>query len=342
MSIMRKVWKVSPKAGSFDNLGLSEEEIDGPGLGEVSVEVKASGLNFADVFAIKGLYSATPKGEFIPGLEFSGIVKSVGAGVENFKPGQRVMGVSRFGGYASLINTKVEYITPLPDSWSYSQGAAYLVQVLTAYYGLVSLGNIQLRDTVLIHSAAGGVGIWANRIAKHYDAYTIGTVGSSAKGDFLQKEGFDDFIVRGSDFADQLKSKLGDRELKVVMECIGGKILKEGYDQLGVEGRLITYGSAHFAQQNSKPNKLKLLWKFLQRPKIDPMQMIHLNKGILGFNLIYLFNNADKMKSILSALSQMDIGAPVVGHEFAFTEARQAIDLFQSGKTMGKVVLLHG
>lgn len=339
-NISRKSWLVTPKAGSFNNLRIREDQLPPLQSGEVTVEVKACGLNFADIFAIKGLYSATPKGEFVPGLEFSGIVTRVEA-KSDFKEGDRVMGVTRFGGYTTHINIAEQYVTSLPDDWSFEQGSAFLVQVLTAYYGLVDLGNIQENSTVLIHSAAGGVGVWANRIAKNFNAYTIGTIGSESKIDFLKDEGYDDFIVRGNDFKEKLTDKLNGRKLDIVMECIGGSILMDSFKCLGKEGRLITFGSARFAQQTSSPNKLKLLIKYLTRPMIDPMKLTQSNKGLLGFNLIYLFEHAEKMNKILDELSSMNIGKPVVGHSFKFDELKNALELFQSGKTTGKVILTH-
>ena len=167
------------KAGSMSNLKLVTEDLPDPADGEVTVEVKAIGLNFADIFAMFGLYSATPKGVFVPGLEYSGVIAKIGKGVTTVKVGDPVMGVTRFGGYTTHLNIGQEYVIPLPNDWNFEEGAAYLVQVLTAYYGLTFLGRLEENETVLIHSAAGGVGILANRIAKKKNAYTIGTVGLS-------------------------------------------------------------------------------------------------------------------------------------------------------------------
>jgi len=202
--IKRKVYRL--KAGNIKNLKIVEEQLADPAAHEVTIEVKAIGFNFADLFAIWGLYSATPEGVFTPGLEYSGIVLKAGSEVHSLQVGDKVMGVTRFGAYASHLNIDQRYAIPLPKDWSFQEGAAYLVQMLTAYYGLIYLGALQKGSTVLIHSAAGGVGIWANRIAKQFSAYTIGTVGSAAKLDFLKKEGYDQGIVRGSDFAEQLKA----------------------------------------------------------------------------------------------------------------------------------------
>jgi alcohol dehydrogenase len=123
------------------------------------------------------------------------------------------------------------------------------------------------------------------------------------------------------------------------MECIGGEIFKVGYDALAEEGRLIIYGSARYASRSDKPNYPKLMYQFFTRPKIDPQKMIELNKGILGFNLIYLYEKSELMHALLKELSSLDLGKPIVSEQFAFDELPEAIKVFQSGKTMGKVIV---
>ena len=337
--MQRKSWRIIPKAGSIDNLKLVDEPLDDPAPNEVQIEVKAIGFNFADIFAMFGLYGATPEGSFIPGLEFSGIISKVGKEVKSHKEGQSIMGVTRFGGYASRLNIDFRYITPMPASWSFEEGAAYLVQVLTAYYGLIQLGDIKKGHTVLVHSAAGGVGIWANRIAKKFDAYTIGCVGSNSKLAFLEKEGYDHSFVRTKRFRSDLNKALDGRELNIVMECIGGKILMGSYLAMAPEGRMIVYGSARYAQPGDKPNYLKLFWQFYNRPRLDPQKMIEQNKSVMGFNLIYLYENAPLLHEILGHLNKMNLGKPYIGHTFAFDQLKDAVKLFQTGNTSGKVVV---
>ncbi|HEX8332101.1 MAG TPA: alcohol dehydrogenase catalytic domain-containing protein [Segetibacter sp.] len=332
-----------PKAGSIKNLKLQTEVLEQPKANEVSVKVKAIGLNFADIFAIQGLYSATPQGSFIPGLEFSGEVIAVGEEVQEWKVGDRVMGATKFGGYVSHININHRYILPLPDDWSFEEGAGFLVQGLTAFYALTILGNLQKGTTVLIHSAAGGVGILASRICKKYEAYTIGTVGSSNKADFLRnQESYDDVIVRDDDFYKKLLSALGNRPLHLIMECIGGKILKQGWKAMAPMGRMIAYGSASFSSHGDKPDWLKLYWKYLRRPKIDPLRLPTQNKSLMGFNLIYLYEQTDMMHEMLNALQALQLKPQHIGHMFAFNEMHKAIHLFQKGETVGKVVVRMG
>jgi NADPH:quinone reductase-like Zn-dependent oxidoreductase len=337
--IERQVYRI-PKVGSINHLKQKSQTLEEPNRDEVCVKVKAIGLNFADVFAIQGLYKAAPKTDFIPGLEFSGEIIAVGADVQEWKVGDKVMGATKFGGYVSHINSHHRYVIPLPQSWSFEQGAGFLVQGLTAFYALTVLGNLQKGMTVLIHSAAGGVGILANRICKKYNAYTIGTVGSSNKKDFLIKEeAYDDVIVRDDDFYEKLKTALNGRPLNIVMECIGGKILMQSWKAMAAMGRLIAYGSASFATHGSKPNYLKMLWRYLQRPKIDPLRLPTQNKSLMGFNLIYLYDQTDLMHQMLQELQALDLQPQHVGHVFTFEQMHQAIKLFQRGETVGKVVV---
>lgn len=335
--MLRKAYQLT--AGNLKNLELVEDQLAAPAAQEVRVAVKAIGLNFADIFAMWGIYSATPKGVFIPGLEYAGVIEAVGSEVTEVKVGQAIMGVTRFGAYTTHLNIDQRYVIPLPEGWDFRAGASFLVQVLTAYYGLVHLGNLRQGKTVLVHSAAGGVGILANRIAKRYEAYTIGTVGSANKVDFCKKEGYDQVIVRSEDFGADLKKALGGRDLDLIMECIGGKIFQEGFDQLAAQGRMVVYGAAHYARRADRPNPLRLVWKYLWRPKIDPQGLIQSNKGILGFNLIWLYEKATLMQEILKEVEELHLEKPHVGHTFTFDQIPEAIRLFQSGKTIGKVVV---
>lgn len=337
--LQRQVYRM-PKAGSINHLRQQTEELRPPMADQVCVAVRAIGLNFADVFAMQGLYSATPEGPFIPGLEFSGEVVAVGEAVQEWQVGDRVMGVTKFGGYVSHININHRYVVALPDSWSFEEGAGFLVQGLTAYYALTALGNLQQGMTVLIHSAAGGVGILANRICKKYGAYTIGTVGQPGKVDFLrQHEGYDAVILRDNDFYVKLKEALGERELRLIMECIGGKVLSEGWKAMAPMGRMVVYGNASFSSHSSRPNYPRLIWKYLWRPKIDPLRLPTENKSLMGFNLIYLYEQTDMMHRLLRELQVLDLQPQHIGHVYEFNQMHEAIRLFQRGQSVGKVVV---
>jgi alcohol dehydrogenase len=334
----RTVYRIK-KAGSINKLKSGSEELILPAVDEVTVEVKAIGLNFADLFAIQGLYSATPKGSFIPGLEYSGIILDKGEEVKGFQVGDRIMGAIKFGAYTSHLNIDYRYILKIPEEWSFEEGASFVVQSLTAYYSLIELGNIKENHTVLIHSAAGGVGIFANRMAKKFDAFTIGTVGSESKMDFLNNEGYDKIIVRNKKFKDQLSETLGDRCLNIVLECIGGRIFRDSFNLLGPSGRIIVYGGAHFMSQSPKPNYFKILPKFLFRPKVDPLSLSNTNRSVMGFNLIYLWSRPEKLKNMLFEILKMNLKPPHISQVYSFENLIEALKHFQTGKTIGKIVL---
>jgi NADPH:quinone reductase-like Zn-dependent oxidoreductase len=333
---MRQFYLVK-KTGSLHNLKLNQSEIPPLEKGKVLIGVKSVGLNYADIFAIMGLYSATPKGPFVPGLEFSGEV--LASDSNDFVIGQKVIGVTRFGGYDSHIVADPQYLFPLPVGWSYEEGAAFPVQTLTAYYALRTLGDLKPGQTVLIHSAAGGVGLQANRIAKKYNAYTIGVVGMESKLDLLKRERFDKTIVRGKQFRDDLRNALEERPLNLVLETTGGKYFHHSYELMAPMGRLVAYGSAQFTPSSHRPNYITLLFRYLFRPRVDPLTMIKSNKSLMAFNLIWIYEKNELMKEMLTEIEKLNLPAPIVGHRFDFSQMGEALALFQSGKTTGKVVL---
>jgi NADPH:quinone reductase-like Zn-dependent oxidoreductase len=340
----RKSYRVI-KVGSLNNLKLVEEEIPQLSDDQVTVEVKAIGLNFADVFTILGLYKASPKKDFIPGLEFSGVITDKGRNVSGFSNGERVIGVIRFGAYTTHINIDHRYIIKLPDEWSFEEGASFIVQALTAYYALVPLGNIdKLHEiagipNVLIHSAAGGVGIYANRIAKRFSAYTIGTIGSASKRDLLKSEGYDDIIVRDNNFRAELEERLNGKMLDLVMDAVGGKVQKDSFDFLAPTGRLVSYGLSQFMSHGTSPNYFKLALRYLTMPRYQSLTLIESNKSVLGFNLIWLYDRVNLMKTMLNEITLLQLGKPYIGKVFPYDKFMQAIREFQSGNTTGKVVV---
>jgi NADPH:quinone reductase-like Zn-dependent oxidoreductase len=334
----RRCYKIH-KPGSLAHLQLVEEFLEAPGAGRVTVAVRAIGLNYADIFAIMGLYSATPKGPFVPGLEFSGEVVATGEGVKHLRVGDAVFGVTRFGAYTTLLNLDEKYLLPLPAGYSHTDAAAFPVQALTAYYALRPLGNLQQGQTVLIHSAAGGVGLLANRIAKKWNAHTIGVVGSPGKFEKLQQEGYDGWLVRSPKFPKELKRALNGRPLHLVLEASGGNYLQWSYEAMAPMGRLVAYGSACFTPTGKAPNWPRLAWQYMTRPKLDPMKMITDNKSVMGFNLIWLYEQHELFTQLMREILALELAPPHIGHAFTFEEMPQALELFRSGNTVGKVIV---
>ncbi|MDB5039012.1 MAG: qorA 1 [Bacteriovoracaceae bacterium] len=338
MAARYKRWRVR-KPGAIDRLHLTEFELPALASDQIRIETKCLGLNFADIFAILGIYSATPKGEFTPGLEFSGIVKEVGSQVSEFKPGDRVMGLTKFGGYSEIIDIWPAYCDRLPDDWNFGEGASYLAQAITAWYALKHLGNVQAGQNVLIHSAAGGVGYFALNFCKKLGAHPIGTIGSESKKPFLHNLGFSEVVVRSKNLKQDLENILGARPLHLALDSVGGKVQKISFDLLAQTGRLIVYGAAEYAPVGNRLNLFKSALTYLRRPKYDPLDMIPLNRSIMAFNIIWLWDDRNLLKLILNEMRDMGMIRPFIDRAYPFKEAIAAVNHLKSGKTKGKIVL---
>ena len=373
----RDVWRID-RAGSLNRLTRRTEDLAGPAAGEARINVKAIGLNFADIFACLGLYSATPKGSFIPGLEFSGVIESVGpplpGAVEpnTLQPGDSVVGLTRFGGYASAINVRLPFLRPIRPGWDFAQAAALPAQALTAWYGLVKLGALECGDMVLLQSAAGGVGLNALAMLAATGARIIATVGRESKRQWLvDHRGLarDQIIVRdrttfAADLdraldlmarADRLRQGYGEsakasataeahalhgaRGFDLVFDAVAGPFFRPAYDRLRPEGRLVVYGAANFMTQGARANYVSLALRYLRRPRIDPLQMVSDNRSVMGFNLIWLWDRVEKLAKGFEALDTLITDPPLVSRRFAFADAHAAMRHLQSGESIGKVVV---
>ncbi|BDQ01431.1 MAG: alcohol dehydrogenase [Ignavibacterium sp.] len=336
---MNRMVYLMSKTGSLNKLKLTSDNLATPKSNQVTIEVKSIGLNFADFFCIHGLYKAAPKNNLIPGLEFSGVVIDKGNEVNEFSVGDKIIGVTKFGAFATHINLDKNYLMKLPDGWSFEEGASFVVQALTAYYALKELGNIKENQIVLIHSVAGGVGIYANRIAKKFNCTTIGTVGSPDKIEKIKSEKVDYILVRDKNFIPDLKKVLNDRKIDLLLESLTGKYFKDTFNLLAPQGRAIIYGASNFATHTSFPNYLELAYKYFTRPKVDILKLIEQNRSVMGFNLIWLYEKGDYLKSLLDEILELELEKPYIGEIFSFEQMHDAIRKFQSGKTFGKVVV---
>jgi len=342
---VRQVWRID-KAGSLDRLKSEQDELPGPGPGQVRVAIAAVGLNFADVFACLGLYSATPPGPFVPGLECAGVVEAAGTGVTGLVPGSAVVGLTRFGAYATHLNVDAKYLRSLPDGWTLADGAAYPVQAITAWYAIRDLGACKAGDAVLVHSAAGGVGLNALAILTALGARVVATVGGEAKMPFLMTHAglrAEQIIVRDRRrFGAQLDEALQANGLDgfdLVLDAVAGPFFEPAYRRLRPAGRLVIYGAADLMPQGTRPNWLRLASRYLRRPHVDPVQMISDNRSVMGFNLIWLWDRADRLGSTYDELAAMIRRPPHIGKRFAFADAPAAMRYLQRGGSVGKVVL---
>lgn len=336
---MNKMSWTIKKAGNISNLKLENSSIEtNVDDNYVQIRVKSIGLNFADIFAITGLYSATPKGKFIPGLEGSGEIIQIGKNVTRLKVGDKVAFMTRFGAFTDIIDIEEEYCYMYDSSWTFNEGASFLVQTITAWYALKNLGDVKKNNVVLINSAAGGVGIQAMRLTKALGARPIGLVRNIEKVQLMKELGFENVFVRNDNITDKLKQDYKDK-IDVVLDGVGGKLQKSFFKLLKPKGRLVVFGAASFTPTANKPNYIKLLIEYFKRPKYDPMVMINHNKSIMGFNLIWLYEDKELLSNILTQFKNVKFDKPHIGHVFEFNNIKEAINLFQTGNSVGKVVI---
>jgi len=339
MNAQRAVWRID-KAGDITDLRLLNDDLADLASDMVRVQVQAVGLNFADIFALTGLYSATPKGAFIPGLEFSGIVIDNRDAQSQLNVGDRVMGCIRFGAYATVVDVAASQLTRLPDDWSFAQGAAFLVQTFTAWYALRELGNVKAGQLALIHSAAGGVGLQALQLCKAFGVNVIGSVGDATKQQWLRQQGWREVIIRDAQFADNLQHAIGERELRVVLDGVGGKTQQQSFEALAPCGRLIVFGAAEFTPGKRRPNWMKIAWRYFRRPRYEVLNMISANKSVMAFNLIWLWQKRELFDQMNRELAVLHLPPPHIGHRDDFTQAAEAIEKLRSGTSFGKIVLM--
>lgn len=320
---------------------MQEFDAPPPGSGEIAVAVRAAGVNFADVFCRLGLYAAAPPVPFVPGFEVAGVIETVGSGVTSFRPGDRVIAVTRFGGYASRVNVSAALARPLPSSWSFEEGAAFSVVYLTAWHGLVTIGRLAAGETVVVQSAAGGVGTAACQIGHALGARVLGTVGSEAKRETARGAGASEVIVSPTyDVWDEVGRMSSGVDL--VFDAVGGRGLRRAFLALRPGGRLITYGFASMMPKRERRNWPLLAWQWLRSPRFSPFELSFTNRTVAGFNLVHMFDRLvlfEESFRRLEELSRQGLVRPWVGAVFPFSEAPTAHEILQSRRSTGKVVL---
>jgi alcohol dehydrogenase len=349
----RDVWRID-RTGSLDRLTRRSETLAPPGPGQTRVRVEAIGLNFADIFACLGLYSATPRGSFIPGLEFAGVVEEAGPAADarggasrpGFCAGDAVFGMTRFGAYATALNAPAHLLARVPKGWTAVQAAALPVQGVTAWYGLLELARVARDELVLLHSAAGGVGLLALAILRSIGARIVATVGREEKRRFLIDEhGLPPDLVIVRDrrrFGDQLDRALaaaGADGFDVAFDAVAGPFLQPALGRLRPRGRLVVYGAADFMPRGRRGADPRLLVRYLRRPRIDPLSLMNSNRSVTGFNLIWLWDHAHRLPDAYAALKAMCPEPPRVGRRFPFDEVPAAMGFLKSGDSIGKVVI---
>jgi NADPH:quinone reductase-like Zn-dependent oxidoreductase len=328
---------VITKHGGPEVLQVQERPAPGRPLGgQVLVDVKAAGINFADTMARMGLYADAPKTPCVVGYEVAGEVTAVGPGVEDFKPGDRVLGGTRFGGHAEQVVIKAADAVKLPDSLSFEQGAAVPVNYATAWAALVRYGSVQRGERVLVHAAAGGVGIAATQIAKREGAEVWGTA-SPGKHDACRELGVDHPVdyTRGG-WENDLPP------MDIVLDAIGGHSFRIGYDLLRPGGRLVCYG-ASAVTSGEKRNIATALKTVVRMPRFNLIKQMSESKTVIGLNMLRLWDDSGTLDPWIAPLRELlDDGtvAPVVAEAFPFERAGDAHRMIAERRNVGKVVLV--
>jgi NADPH:quinone reductase-like Zn-dependent oxidoreductase len=329
--------------GGPEVLKIEERPDPQPGPGEVRVKVRAAGINFADVLARMGLYEDAPKPPCIVGYEFAGDVDTVGEGVTDFTPGQRVLGGCRFGGYAELVVTGERELLPLPDDWSYEEGAALVVHYVTAYAGLVRYGSLRPGEDVLLHAAAGGVGIAATQVARAEGAGTIYGTASRSKHDVIRGLGVDHPIdYTTQDFRKEVRRIAGaDQPLDLVMDAIGGSSFRKGWSLLGPGGRLVCFGASS-VMQGEKRSVRAIARSVATTPVFHPLAMMRSSRAVIGLNMLRLWDAKGSFEEYLTPLREWVEGGrlrPLVADAFPLERAADAHRVLAERRNVGKVVL---
>jgi len=317
---------------------------DGPeplaGPGQVVIRVRASGVNFADVSARLGFYPDAPPRPCVVGYEVAGTIDRLGAGVDgDLAVGRRVIALTRFGGYAESVAVPVAQVFPMPDSMSFEEGASIPVNYLTAVLMLRHFGNVRAGDRVLVHAAAGGVGMAAIQLCRIAGAEVIGTA-SAAKLAALREAGVAHAIdYRTQDFEQEVKRLTGGRGVDLVLDATGA--FRKSYRTLAPLGRLVCFGFSG-AVTGLKPNWFAVIPKLVAFPWFHPIRLMNDNKAVIGVNLGHLWDRIDLLRrEMLGLLDDYQAGRirPVVGKTFPLTDAAAAHRYIQERQNIGKVVL---
>jgi NADPH:quinone reductase-like Zn-dependent oxidoreductase len=327
---------VITKRGGPEVLQVQErpEPVGEPG--KVLVDVRAAGVNFADTMARVGMYPDAPKLPAVVGYEVAGTVAELGEGVEGLAVGDRVMAGTRFGGYAERVVVAASDVVPLPDRLSFEQGAAIPVNYSTAWAGLIRYGSLEEGERVLIHAAAGGVGIAATQIAKRHGGEVYGTA-SAAKHDAIRALGVDVALDYRQDGWER-----GLPQFDLVMDAVGGSSFRTSYKLLAPGGRLVAFGASSL-MSGEKRNPIAALRGVVRMPRFNLIKQMGSSKAVIGLNMLTLWDSAGTLEPWIRALSGlMEDGTiePVVAEALPFDRAPEAHRILGERRNVGKVVLV--
>lgn len=341
---MRKI--VIHRPGGYEQLKIEEHPDPDPGPGDVVIDVIACGVNYADCVTRMGLYASAKHYvgyPVTPGFEVSGIVRTCGEDVTDLPPGTAVMAVTRFNGYADTLCVPRHQVVPLPDELSFESAAGFPGVSLTAWFALFELAHPRPGDQVLVHSAAGGVGSMLVQLAKLAGCTVTGVVGSAHKTAAVRELGADHVIDKSTQDLWKRAEEIAPDGFDIILDANGLSTLKDSYNHLRPIGKLVVYGfHSMLPRSGGVPGRLKLFWSWLRTPRFSPFSLTTRNRGVLGFNLSFLFERTEIMErglqQLLAWLKRGDIKAPPVTC-YPFESVAEAHRDLESGQTVGKLVL---
>jgi len=299
-----------------------------PGPGEVQVRIAARGVQYVDVLMLAGKYQFRPEPPFIPGNEGAGEVVAVGEGVTGFKPGDPIMSRHRLGAFAQLGNSRAEDCDPVPAGMSLEAAAVFRGAYHTAYHALVQRGRMKDGDWVLIHGAAGGIGIAAIQVAKLFGAKVIATASTDEKRAACREEGADYVIDYRDGFRDRVKALTGEHDgVDIVYDPIGAGVFDESLRCLGWGGRILVLG--FLGGGPSQPRTNYLLIKGLEVIGVRLGGVTEHNPEIGRANM-----------KLLVELAGQGTLKPRISHRFPLERAADAIQAVIDRQVIGKAVLV--
>jgi NADPH2:quinone reductase len=309
---------------------LRVEEVDRPEIkdDEVLIKIGSAALNFPDLLLIAGKYQVRPPFPFTPGLEIAGTVERTGPGVKGLEPGRRVMAQLGLGGFAEYAAAHADNVHPLPDSMSDDEAASFGLVYQTSYFGIAYRGMLEKGETVLVHSAAGGVGLAAVQIARALGAgKIIGTVGSDEKLDLIREQGADIALnYQTDDFVEVVKRETGGRGADLIYDPVGGEIGERSTRCIAFEGRLVIIGFTSGSFSSFASNHILIK-----------------NYSVVGLHWgAYRQHNPEKIERAWGELFALYDGGhlkPVIGGRYHMENIADAMRTLASRKAVGKIVL---
>lgn len=315
--------------GPYQNVVIENRPAPEPADDEICVEPEAWGLNYVDVIMIGGTYQLRPELPFVPGGEAAGHVVAIGAEVQDIAPGDRVMTSHRPGAFAEIVVAKRGNVVPIPDSMPLDEAAGFRAAFATAYHGLVQGGRLQPGETVLIHGAAGGMGLAAVQVAKQIGATVIATSGSGAKLAVVESYGADHLINYSDGFRDQVKAVTAGRGADVVFDPVGGDVFDESMRCINMGARLVVVGFTAGRAAEARTNHL--LIKCASVTGIRAGSMSRRDPATAKQN----------MDTLLRWAADGRIRTPI-SHRFPFDMVSEGLGVIARREVIGKAVLVRG